>query len=110
MDFDKVIRGILKYLDREIYVNMNDWQRLIARAAVGRMVSNSEGIKQLLSGNGFLRTFALLDGNGNVDVDGLIGDLSAVMDQPVTINVPLFGAFTFTADDLSKLHQYIREA
>lgn len=110
MEFERVIRGILKYLDREIYPSMADWQRLIARMAVGRVVNGSDSIKAYIMSNGFLRTFAVVNQDGSIDIDGLIRDMSAVMtEQPLEIDLPMFGKFKFTQDDIQKLYQYIKE-
>ena len=110
MEFDKVISGLLKYLDREIYPNMNDWQRLIARMAVGRIVNSSDNIKTYVMSNGFLRTFAVVNQDGSIDVDGLIKDMCGLMiEQPLEIDLPMFGKFKFTAEDVQKLYLYIKE-
>lgn len=109
MEFEKVIRGIVKYLDREIYAGMNDWQEILARLAVSRMIGDEAKLKQTLLGNSFVRTFAIMDGDGNVDVDGLVCDLKKQIEQKgkISLSVPLIGDFKFTAEDVDKLYTTI---
>lgn len=112
MSYEKVISGILRYLNAEIYSKMNGWQEVLARIAVSRMVDNSEQLKQALMNNSFVQTFAIMDSHGNVDVDGLMKDLKTQIAEKgkLVITVPMLGNFTFTADDVDELHRYIREA
>lgn len=111
MKLEKVINGILKYLNAEIYSGMNDWQEVLARIAVSRMVGNTEQLKQVLTNNAFVKTFAIMDGNGDVDVDGLTRDLRTQIAEKgkISFSLPMFGNFTFTAEDVDKLHRYILE-
>lgn len=109
--FDKVLNGIFKYLNAEIYSGMNDWQEMIARIAVSRLLGNGEKIKTALMSNPFIRTFAIMDEDGNVDVDGLARDLKEQISQKGSLkfSIPMFGDFSFTAADVDKLYRTIME-
>lgn len=109
MTFERVINGINKYINAEIYATMNDWQEILARIVVGRMIGNTEQLKQSLAANGFLRTFALMDENGNVDIDSLARDLKAQIAAKgkMTISLPLMPVLTFKPEDVDVLYQYI---
>lgn len=111
MEFEKVLNGIMKYLNNEIYSGMNDWQEMLARIAVSRMVGNGNNLKHILMNNAFIKTFAIMDENGMVDVDGLLNDIKNQINQKekLTISLPMFGKFTFTAADVDKLHRSIME-
>ena len=111
MNFDKVINGINKYLNNEIYSKMNDWQEMLARIAVSRMLGNTENLKTSLVENPFLKTFAIIDSTGNVDVDGLMKDIKDQIARKgkLTLSFPLIGKLTFTADDVDILHRTILE-
>lgn len=69
MKFDRVLYGINKYLDKEIYAGMNDWQEVVARIAVSRIIGNNN-LEQTLLGNPYIKTFAIADTEGNIDVEG----------------------------------------
>jgi hypothetical protein len=110
MEFEKVLNGIIKYLNKEIYCNMNDWQEVISRVAVGRVIGNPN-LKQELINNTYVKTFGIMDSNGMVDIDNLMKDLKNQIEQKgkITFSLPLLGTFTFTPEDVEKLHQTILE-
>ena len=109
MEYEKVLEGIVKYINQEIYPGMNDWQEVLARIAVSRFVSNSESVKTALMENTFVKTFAIIDNDGNVDIDGLAKDLKKQIEEKGKLTIPLsiFGNLTFTAQDVDKLYQII---
>ena len=74
-EFGKVINGIAKYLDSEMYPGMNDFQEFLARVLVGRVINNQEHIKGLIMDNGFIRSFGIIDDDGMVEVDSLMTDI-----------------------------------
>lgn len=109
MEFERVLNGILKYMDKEIYAGMNDWQEMAARIAVSRLMKNSDKLKSLLCDNTFIRTFAVIDETGNVDIDGLYSDIKEHVTNKgkIEIALPLFGTFKFTPSDVDKLYSAI---
>ena len=110
MQYERVVDGVLRYLDREVFPNMNDWQEMLARIAVSRIAGNTE-LKTQLTNNPFVRTFAIIDTEGNVDVDGLMRDIKEQIraKNKLDISIPMFGKFTFREDDVDKLHRAITE-
>ena len=113
MDFDKVIAGILKYLNKNIFPGLNDWQTLLARTVTARVVKNVGQLKERILSNDFLRTFSVIDDNGRVDVDGLMEDLKQQIrncpNGKVTIAIPMFGKYIFAESDIDELHRLIKE-
>ena len=81
MEFEKVLNGIIKYLNNEIYSGMNDWQEVLARIAVSRVLGNKEKLKTTLLNNAYVKTFAIMDENGIVDVEGLMNDIKTQISQ-----------------------------
>lgn len=110
MDFNSVLNGVVRYVDKELMAGMNTWQELIARVAVARVINNAESVKNLLSTNAFARTFAIVDGNGDIDVEGLVNDIKKAIAGKgcIEIEIPMFGKFKFVEQDVDKLHSYIR--
>lgn len=109
MEFEKVINGIVKYLNKEIYAGMNDWQEVLARMAISRIFGNTNNLKQSLLNNAYVKTFAIMDANGNIDVENLYLDLKKQIEAKgkITLVLPMFGNFTFTPTDVDKLYQSI---
>lgn len=109
MNFERVLNGILKYMDREIYSGMNDWQELAARIAVSRLLKNSDNLKSAICDNTYIRTFGITDENGNIDIDGLYSDLKEQVNRKgkIEITLPLFGTFKFSLSDVDNLYNTI---
>lgn len=109
--FEKVIDGLSKYIDREIYSGMNDLQEICARVIVGRVIGNTESLKKMLTENGILRTYGIIDGEGMVDVDALARDVKREMEKKgkIVISIPMFGNLTFIPPDIDVICNYIKE-
>lgn len=107
MNLERVINGIAKYLDKEIYAGMNDWQEVIARIAVSRMLNNKS--LENIANSPYMRTFAIIDTEGNVDVDGLYRDLKTYISSKgkIEVELPIFGKFTFKESDVDCLYNCI---
>jgi hypothetical protein len=112
MTFERVISGLHKYINAEIYTTMNDWQEILARLAVARMLGNTEVLKKSLMSNWIVRTFAIMDEQGNVDVEGLTRDIKEQIAAKgkMTISLPLMPSLTFKPEDVDVLRRYIMES
>jgi hypothetical protein len=101
--------GINSYIDQEIYGNLNDLQEILARIVIGRINSSSEDIKTMLMSNGFLKTLAIIDSDGMVDVDRLMQDIRREIERKGSIefDVPMIGRLKFTPADVDVLYNMI---
>lgn len=108
-EFEKVVDGLTKYMDQEIYSGMNDWQAFAARVMVGRFINNQENIKNMLINNGFIRTFGIIDKDGMVDVSTLAEDIKRELtkSEKITFEIPVFGKYTFTPSDIDVIYYSI---
>lgn len=109
MNIDRVLNGVVKYMDREILSSMNDWQEFLARLAMARLLGN-KNLETMLLDNPYVKTFAIIDENGNVDVDGLHRDFKTLIQSKgkIEIALPLFGTYTFNESDVDTLFNCIR--
>ncbi|MEE0839677.1 MAG: hypothetical protein U0L72_03885 [Acutalibacteraceae bacterium] len=107
--FEKVIDGMVTYINDEMFMGMNDWQEMTARILVARVVNNQEAVKKALIDNGFIRTFGIIDSEGMVDVCGLANDIKQeiVKKGKMTFTVPMFGKISFLPSDVDKLYKNI---
>jgi hypothetical protein len=110
--FEKVAKGISEYLNNEVYKGMNDLQEVMARIVVGRLLDNEERIKNMLAGNGFVRTFGFINDEGMVDLDSISESLKKEISKKgkISISIPMFGKLTFVPGDVDILYNYIRGA
>lgn len=111
VSFDSVVRGVTKYVDRNVYAGMNDWQEVLARTAVGVALGSEDRLKENLMNNGIVKTFCIIDGNGNVDIERVASVLKTEIGrkEKLSFKVPVFGTFTFTPSDVDDLIKMIME-
>jgi hypothetical protein len=107
--FNKVVDGIVKYIDNEIYSGMNDLQEMAVRIVVGRVAHNRERLKEILEGNPIVKSLAIIDSDGNVDADTLLSEIKAQIDKKGSfkVEIPWFGKMTFVPEDVDKLRREI---
>lgn len=108
-EFEKVMFGIAKYIDKEVYPAMNDLQEFAARILIGRILNNQQAVKAALMNNGFIRTFGVIDSEGMIDVDELAKEIKNELSkkEKITFNIPMFGKLTFKPSDVDNMYYSI---
>ena len=109
VSFEQILDGLARYLNKNFYSNLNDWQEIVARLADGRIIGNPETLKQSLQANGIIRTFAVMDSEGNVELEPLMRDLRKEIERKgkMTVEIPMFGKISFTGEDVTELYREI---
>ena len=109
VNFNQVLDGLARYLNKNFYPNLDDFREVVARIAVGRILQNPENLKQSLSGNGIIRTFAIMNSDGDIDLEPIMKDLKREVERKgkMTVEIPLFGKVSFTGDDISEIYREI---
>ena len=109
VSFEQILDGLARYLNKNFYSNLNDWQEIVARLAVGRIIGNPETLKQNLQANGIIRTFAVMDSEGNVDLDPIMRDLKREIERKgkLTVEIPMFGKISFLPQDIDEIYREI---
>lgn len=102
VEFEKVIDGVVKYINTEMVSKMNNVQEFVVRVLAGRVINNAETIKKTLVNNGYIRTFGIINDDGLVDVEGLSADIKRELTkmEQVTFTLPMFGKLTFVPSDI----------
>lgn len=108
VSFEQILDGLARYMNKYFYSNLNDWQEIVARLAVGRIINN-ENLKQSLQANPFVRTFAVMDSEGNVDLEPIMRDLKKEIERKgkITFEIPMFGKISFVASDIDEIYREI---
>ena len=109
VSFNSALVGAAELIEKNIMPGMNDWQEIAARIALGRVFDNRDALKNYLVNNGYIRTFAMIDNDGNVDIDRLAGDLKREIEKKgkLEIDLKIFGKMKFEATDVDNLHRMI---
>ena len=109
IEFEKALDGLVRYLDKELFPGMADWQELVARAAMGRLFNNRAALKDMLKNNGMARAFGVIDEDGMVPLDELLDSLKVEIAKKgkLEVSVPLFGRMRFTPEDADKLYREV---
>jgi hypothetical protein len=109
VSFNQVLDGLTRYLNKNFYANLNDWQEVIARIAVGRVIGNPESLKQSLSANGIVRTFSIMDSDGNVALEPIMRDLKREIERKgkLSVEIPMFGKISFLPQDIDEIYREI---
>ena len=108
-EFNEVLHGILRYIDKEVYSGMNDLQEIAARVVIGRIAGNEEALKQSILNNGFIKTFGIIDADGKIELDDLLIDIKKEIakKEKLTVDLSMFGKFTFKPSDVDVLYNTI---
>lgn len=109
VDINRIINGLHKFIDREIYPTMSDWQETIARLAINRIVKNPQRLSEKM--HGFMEVMNFTDENGAVNMDELRNELRELVAQKgkIEISVPMFGKYGIKNEDIDRLYAYISE-
>ena len=111
VSFNRVLDGTAKYIDEFILPGMNDWQELAARIAIGRVFNNKDALRAYVVNNGYIRSFALIDDEGNIDIDQLAADIKREIERKgkLEVDLKLFGKLRFSPTDVNTLKRMITQ-
>ena len=111
MKTEKVIEGVIRYIDRNIAPQMNGLQEVGYLTACELVKDNPEVINTYIKKNILLRTYIATDGEGNIDVDRLYNALEKVIAKKgmLSFEIPLYGNFRLEPSDLRALFATIKE-
>ena len=111
----QIQRGLTAFIDNEIAPKLSGVTRIIVAGSGGVLVSRLPVILSSPSVGGIAGTLALMDQNGEIDLDVLYTEFKRAIQQTgaVTVDIPIpFAApltMSFRDADLDKLYQYIKQ-
>lgn len=106
---DQVMTGIINYADSEIMGKLPTSGKWIMGTAIGLATTKTNNIVDALRENAIAKMLGIIDDNGNVDVDALIGAMRQAADKygKVSFDIPMIGTMTFSASDVDRLRTFI---
>lgn len=111
---EQIEQGAMKFIDAEIAPKIptdipNGQIKKIA-AVAGAAYAVRNGLRQVIA-NPALSAIGAVDGEGDVDVDGIVEIAAArIPNEGFKVTVPILGDLTFFREDLERLKTYIVEA
>jgi hypothetical protein len=111
MQLEKVIDGIAKYVENHIVPQMNNLQQVGYFTFYEMVKSDTDIIKQFLSGNFFARLLISADKNGDINMERVVSALKKVISKKgkISFSIPMYGDFNLTNEDISEILKNIQE-
>lgn len=111
MEFERVIRGLVKYIERYIYPGMTDWQEVLAGTVVDQIYDGREELKKVIHDNHMYRMILAMDHSGNIDIDALADKLKRRIEKKgkIEVTLKLMPKLTFTSSDIDEILSIIKE-
>lgn len=110
MKFERVINGIYRYLEREMFPKLTSWQAVAMGVVAGRLVKRADAVKITLQTHPIAKLLGIVDENGNVDITELYNDIKTEAQKRQGIafeDVPLIGNIKFAVEDIDKMYRII---
>jgi alpha-L-fucosidase len=111
MKIDKVIDGLIKYIDKHVLPQMTPLQEL-GYLTISEAIRNDVGaIEQLILNNVFTKMLFSADRNGEVSLERLVSGLRKVIAKKgsLTFNIPMYGNFTLNDSDITEILKNMTE-
>lgn len=107
----QIEQGAVKFIDNEIApkipTNIPNGQIKKIAAVAGAVYAVRNSLRKAVT-NPALSAIGAVDGDGNVDVDGLAEIAAAqIPDSGFKVTVPILGDLTFFREDVERLRTYI---
>lgn len=108
--FEKILDGLMAYINENIMPGLNNMQEIGARLLLGEIYDSRETLKKMLMENGIIKTFGYMDEEGNVDIERLLARLKTEIKNKgeLEVSVPLYGKFKFKPEDIDVINEYIK--
>lgn len=108
MKFERVIEGLSKYIEENMFPTMVNWQRVAARTLLSRVKKNPQLLSRITP---VLNFFEYSDDNGNIDIDDFISDFTEAVkaEGELDISIPMLGLkYKFSPQDAADLCRYLK--
>lgn len=108
---NKALPRLAKFIRKEMYPAMVEWQEFIANVAISGILDDVDKLATQITSNIALKTILCIDEEGNIDLDRLISRIEGEMAQrgKLKIAIPLMPKYTFTAKDVENLKRFLQE-
>lgn len=104
-------QGLSRYVSLEMTSKMTGAQKWIFGAGAELYIGNMAKIFNALKNHPMVSALDVISENDQIDIDKIYNAILRQADQsPMTVDIPIVGAFTFNRGDVEALYNYIRES
>lgn len=114
VSMNQIEAGIARYIDAEIAPNISiagqfgPAKKIAFLTGAAYLVRHSRGILEEYLTGSFAEGIGLHDGNGNIDLDGLMEVLKEnIPEAGLSMSLPFIGEVVFYKPDVDVLHKHI---
>lgn len=108
-DLNKVINGVIKYIDNELLNKIEGWQKWAFGIVSGLAIKNANNIFEKLKNNPFISSLGIIDEENNIDIDEIYGlAINEARKSSINVSIPMLGSINFDDTDVTKLYNYIK--
>lgn len=108
-DLNKIVNGIVKYIDLEILSKTDGWQKWAFGIMSGLVLNHSKEMLDKLKNNPFIASTDIIDENDRVNIEELYSlAIKEAKKGSINVMIPMLGSINFDDTDVTKLYEYIK--
>lgn len=113
MKVNNIVDGLVKYINKNLYPTMTDWQKILAADIVSRAIKKAENIENTLANNAFIQALGYIDAEGNVEIESTIETIKQYINNnggKWKLKIPLMPEYAFSSEDIDIIYnEYLKE-
>lgn len=111
MHYNKIIEGVIRFIDRKYVPLMNDLQIAGYYIAAEALRGNPEGIINTLTKNPLVKMLVMPGKDGEINLDRIMPAIKrvAATKGQIAFTIPGYGKFAFNEAELDELYNTIQE-
>ena len=108
----QVQRGFVNFVDNEVAVAFDGWQKAVVAGAAGLMAANLPKLAKTYGSQPFVAVLGVYDEKtGNVNIDDLYSAfVPRLGNDKIPISIPKIGTIRMGREEIDLLMRYIKEA
>lgn len=106
---DKVVNGLIQYVDEQVLNNLPTAGKWLVGTGVGIATTKVNDVVSMLNDNEIVKLMGIVDEQGMYDVDLIADNMKKAAQRygNMSLRVPMVGMLTFTEEDVEALRNYI---
>ena len=112
VSISQIQNGFALFVDREIAVAFDGWQKVVVAGFGGLLAANLQSILTAYSNSPIVAAIGVYDANSNsVNIDALYqAFVPKLGTEKIPINIPKIGVIKFGREEIESLVRYIKES